>query len=284
MHHLPGYSPPDSSASALGYPDADPVGRWLLVLSHLLLIPSIRLAWPARNHFPELVVAFVACFVASSTYHACYSLDACYFDDKRVHRHLDHIFSGMLFPVLCGTFLWDVRQVPRCAHPSHATRTSVWVHETSAAELVVHVARRPGGSAGAAAAAAGNQCLAHVRPTILGPLYAAAYLAMAATHLHNGIDRYRSTIVLAAGVAAVVAAHVAGVVALAPAGGVRVEWRLLGGLLLLLAVALSTFTLDDTLGAWGHDAWHALVFGGMYAYLRLGPIVSSAHGVRLCLA
>lgn len=97
---------PGDDAVASGYPDSSSAARAYLVLSHVLLLLPIRDAWRVRDELPELLVSLASCLAASTTYHACYSYDACVFEERRIHRHLDHIFSGAMPLVLLTTFLW----------------------------------------------------------------------------------------------------------------------------------------------------------------------------------
>jgi len=89
-----------------GYPYSSATARAFLILTHLALLPSMRLAWSIRNSAPWLLFGLLGCFVASSMYHACYSFDACFFVNYRIHRHADHFLSTMLAPDIFTTFLW----------------------------------------------------------------------------------------------------------------------------------------------------------------------------------
>src|SRR5579871_4684904 len=92
--------------SEVGYKGAGLAPRLLLVATHLLLIPSIRTTYRIRDTLPWLCIAVVSCFLSSSFYHACYSLDICIFDDALMHRHCDYVTSLMLANILLLSRSW----------------------------------------------------------------------------------------------------------------------------------------------------------------------------------
>ena len=112
-----------------GYPYSSATARTFLILTHVALLPTMRLAWPIRNSAPWLLFGLLGCLFASSSYHTCYSFDVCFFANAKIHKHGDHFLSTMLAVDIFTTFLWYRRR-----HPDDVTgdpppsRVSSWPH------------------------------------------------------------------------------------------------------------------------------------------------------------
>lgn len=192
--------------SRRGYAGEDEGWRALLVLSHLLLVPSLARAWRARHELPFLLFALASCFCASTAYHACYSYGACAFADRRLHHVLDLHFSGMLLPVTLATFLWHRRCPPAGAGPPGRERT----------------------------------LLTYARPRWVDPLLLALYVADAGVHVARGLDASSPRAALVAGSALVACAHVGE----ALRWGLRVRVGLLLLIVALVGPAFAAFHVD----------------------------------------
>jgi hypothetical protein len=105
--------------STTGYRGAGWLWGVSLVATHLFLLRAIRTTYRIRDSLPWLCIAVVSCFLSSSMYHACYSLDLCVFQDALMHRHCDYITSVMLGNVVVLSRLW-VRSVVKNGQVQHS--------------------------------------------------------------------------------------------------------------------------------------------------------------------
>ena len=103
------------SLSEAGYPTSSLGAQALLVLTHLLLIPPMRVAWRIRNYDPFLVISIMGCFLCSTAYHVCYTFERCATADRRLMRHGDHFWSPNMISATALAGIWEVdeRGAPR---------------------------------------------------------------------------------------------------------------------------------------------------------------------------
>lgn len=261
-----------------GYPGASLPARLLLVFTHLMMVRTLCRAWRVREAIPWLFISLLGCYVASSSYHACYSFDVCVFTQREMHRHADHHWSLMLAAIQPLIFRWHVRRIDaraaRAVRPT-ARRFVVTVAATGPPRGAVSA---PLGERGSPAAPAPRHLL-YTYPLNYDRLILVLHALGIYLHVRMGLYRYSNmtTLVVAWGVTAV------SVAVDALMHGLRLRMSILLKVALLTAAGYGVFMVDRVLGAMGHNMWHVLAFGAIDLYVGEGPLSTGRDGLHVTL-
>jgi len=241
------------------------------------LFASIAIANRIREDVPFLLYSLLACLVASTSYHTCYSFEICYFDDIFYHRHMDYFCSLMLIEVLFTVALWRRRQphpLPplghnpirkwKCARRPRALLNPILRYVAKVNVDDPRLARTP---------------LEYYRPWIVDPLTFALHLINAYVHIHQGKSHIGSLVSFGIAVVLLGAAHLVEII--------RYKLKLRLGVFVVVmtpfAVSYLVFFTSEQYGAIGHSLWHLLGFSGVYLYLRLFPFFTEHDGSYIYL-
>ena len=266
-----------------GYKEEDWLSRFLLVVTHVILLPSLITTYNARRALPFAAIAVGGCLLASTSYHLCANLGICVFQDHRIHRHLDHYFSLMLAVYLVLMYMWVPEARPLKVQPPKNPPLGQLAQGSMADSIMtaperfwenVKDSELSAGSTPWLSIPAKGIAIRFRRPVHMPHFILFLYFGNAYLHFFFGWDSYGTKAMLIFAFVCMVVS----VLTFSMITGLRIRVYMAVVILTLLALAYLAFCLDRILGAMGHNAWHILIFIGIHIYIHEGPIFVNQDG------
>jgi hypothetical protein len=249
-----------------------------LLTSHGLLLPSIRIACTIID-YPWLLIDLLSVFIASNSYHSCYSFDVCYFDDKTYHRALDNYCAKSLVITSMSLFLWRRRKVYAEEQNSRRWRfpydldRALCHHTLKDMVVAIRTHQHPidAKTEEEACEPVPPDVLEYYRPWTVDAMNFVFHVLSFYLQVQQGRNSPGSVVVMVAAATVIGLAHLTDIIA----HGVRLRAAVLVIVLFLWGLSNLLFFEDEAFGARGHSLWHVFGFSAAWVYYRSGPVFSA---------